>query len=52
MSSAAFEKVRAVFAALAERAEQPVELMSTAEHTDWLELVETLGRMLPALGHE
>ncbi|MBV8965216.1 MAG: HNH endonuclease, partial [Mycobacteriaceae bacterium] len=52
MSSAAFEKVRAVFDALAERAEQAAELMSTAEHTDWLELVETLGRMLPALGHE
>src|ERR1700757_82839 len=52
MSSIVFDQARAAFDALAERADQPTELWNTAQRQEWLELVETLGRILPALQHE
>jgi hypothetical protein len=51
MSSVAFKEA-AVFDALTELADRPAELLSTSEHQQWLELVERLGRILPALGHD
>jgi hypothetical protein len=52
MSSMAFKQAAAAWDALAERADQPVELMSTAQHLERLECVESLARILPALTHE
>ena len=51
-SMAAFKEAQAVFAALAERADQPTDLWDTAQRQQWVELVETLGRILPALQHD
>jgi hypothetical protein len=52
MSSIAFKEAQAIFGALVELADRPAELLSTSEQLEWLELVETLGRILPALGHD
>src|ERR1700758_3047082 len=52
MGSMAFKEAAAVFAALAERADRPAELLSASAQLEWLELVETLGRILPALQHD
>ena len=52
MSSEAFKQAVAVWAALVEHADQPVELMSTAQHLEQLQRIETLSRILPALRHE
>jgi Domain of unknown function (DUF222) len=52
MSSIAFDQARAVFDALAERADRPIELLSTSAQLEWLELAEALGRIVPALQHQ
>jgi hypothetical protein len=52
MSSIAFKEAAAVFDALTELGDRPAELLSTSEQQQWLELVERLGRILPALGHD
>jgi hypothetical protein len=52
MSSVVFEQVRAVFDAIAEHAGRDGGCWSTFELSEQLGRIETLGRMLPALGHE
>jgi hypothetical protein len=52
MSSITFKEAAAVFEALAERADQPTDVWSIGQRHEWLELVETLGRILPALQHD
>src|SRR6202048_2570849 len=52
MSSMVFKEVAAAFEALAEHADQATELWTTRQRHAQLDRIETLARMLPALGHE
>ena len=47
-----FKEVAAAFDALAEHADEASELWTTRQRRDQLDRIETLARMLPALGHE
>ena len=47
-----FKEVAAAFDALAEHADEATELWTTRQRRDQLDRIETLARMLPALGHE
>jgi Domain of unknown function (DUF222) len=52
MSSVLFERVRSAFDALAAHADGPSECWSSSQRREQLQRIETLARMLPALGHE
>src|SRR6202048_1545808 len=52
MGSMVFKEVAAAFDALAEHADQATELWTTRQRHAQLDRIETLARMLPALGHE
>ena len=52
MSSAAFDRVRAAFDALAAHADEPTELWTTGQRREQLTRIEALARMLPGLAHE
>ena len=52
MSSVAFKQAAAVWAAVAEHADQATELLSVSQTLGQLERIETLERLLPALRHE
>ena len=52
VSSAAFDRVRAAFDALAARADESTELWTTGQRRDQLTRIEALARMLPGLAHE
>src|ERR1700757_3469255 len=51
-SMSAFKEAQAALDALAERADQPTDSWTIGERQEWLALVETLGRILPALQHD
>jgi hypothetical protein len=52
MGSMVFKEVAAAFDALAEHADEATELWTTGQRHAQLDRIETLARMLPALGHE
>jgi Domain of unknown function (DUF222) len=52
MGSMAFEHVRVAFDAVAEYADQDSACWTTDQCREYLQRLETLARMLPALGHE
>ena len=49
MSSIAWDEAVIAFKALADQADAPAELWSTPQRLAWLDNVETLARILPAL---
>ena len=52
MSSIAWDEAVIAFKALADQADEPAELWSTPQRLAWLDNVETLARILPALRHQ
>jgi Domain of unknown function (DUF222) len=52
MSSIAWDEAVIAFKALADQADEPAELWSTPQRLAWLDNVETLARILPALQHQ
>ena len=52
MSSMVFKEVAAAFDALAAHADEDTEVWTTRQRHAHLDRIETLARMLPALGHE
>ena len=52
MSSIAWDEAVIAFKALADQADEPAELWSAPQRLAWLDNVETLARILPALQHQ